>query len=287
MRKKLTFSGHETFYCRYLWLKKGYEFVKKNGSFRDEHATVKLGVGKNMVNSIRFWMIAFGIIDSKGFITPFAKTILDNRGFDPYLEQIGSVWLLHYNIIKTNYASIYSIFFNRFRRQYYEFSNEQFLSYLIGECKNDNFRYSENTLKSDIEILIKSYKKPDSKKALVEEDYTSLLSELNLISEVSVLNNSVFKAENFLIDQLDINILLYAILDNFENSISISIEDLLNGSIGNIFLLNKENLNKKLIEASEKYKKFISYKDDAGVKELQIKSDKLDKHKLLEDYYAN
>ncbi|RYG02779.1 MAG: DUF4007 family protein, partial [Chitinophagaceae bacterium] len=23
---KYTFSGHETFHCRHLWLKKGYEF---------------------------------------------------------------------------------------------------------------------------------------------------------------------------------------------------------------------------------------------------------------------
>lgn len=26
---KLTFTGHETFYCRYLWLKKGYDFLSE------------------------------------------------------------------------------------------------------------------------------------------------------------------------------------------------------------------------------------------------------------------
>lgn len=60
MATKYTFSGHETFQCRHLWLKKGYDFVKANRSFNDEDAVLILGVGKNMVNSIRFWMKAFG-----------------------------------------------------------------------------------------------------------------------------------------------------------------------------------------------------------------------------------
>ena len=50
---KYTFSGHETFACKSLWLKKGYDFVKDGHSFNDEDAVVALGVGKNMVSSIR------------------------------------------------------------------------------------------------------------------------------------------------------------------------------------------------------------------------------------------
>ena len=57
---KFTFSGHDSFQCRHLWLKKGFDFVKSGKSFSDEDAVVILGVGKNMVNSIRFWMKAFG-----------------------------------------------------------------------------------------------------------------------------------------------------------------------------------------------------------------------------------
>lgn len=59
--KKLTFSGHDSFQCRSLWLKKGYDFVKAGRSFTDEDAVVELGVGKNMVNAIRYWMKAFGL----------------------------------------------------------------------------------------------------------------------------------------------------------------------------------------------------------------------------------
>jgi hypothetical protein len=49
-----SFSGHETFPFRYLWLKKGFDAVRDNpGAFTRPDATTTLGVGKNMVRSIR------------------------------------------------------------------------------------------------------------------------------------------------------------------------------------------------------------------------------------------
>ena len=47
--KRFPFSGHESFQCRSLWLKKGYDFINSGKSFNDEDAVVILGVGKNMV----------------------------------------------------------------------------------------------------------------------------------------------------------------------------------------------------------------------------------------------
>ncbi len=49
----LYFSGHEKFHCRQFWLKKGYDFVQAGHKFSDKDAVVDLGVGKNMVGSIR------------------------------------------------------------------------------------------------------------------------------------------------------------------------------------------------------------------------------------------
>jgi hypothetical protein len=50
---KLTFSGHDSFHCRHLWLKKGYDYIKKGKKFSDNDSVVELGVGKNMVASIK------------------------------------------------------------------------------------------------------------------------------------------------------------------------------------------------------------------------------------------
>lgn len=53
------FSGHESFPCKSLWLKKGYDYDEDNGDFNDPLAVVNLGVGKNMVGAIRYWLKAW------------------------------------------------------------------------------------------------------------------------------------------------------------------------------------------------------------------------------------
>ena len=58
-----SFSGHQTFPFRYTWLKKGVDAVTENPKiFSSENASVTLGVGKNMVNSIRHWCSVAGFI---------------------------------------------------------------------------------------------------------------------------------------------------------------------------------------------------------------------------------
>ena len=68
------FSGHETFKCKTHWLKRGYDFICNGCNFNDEDAVVRLGVGKNMVSSIKYWMKAFG------FINPNEIVFSDNAG---------------------------------------------------------------------------------------------------------------------------------------------------------------------------------------------------------------
>lgn len=50
------FSGHETFACRYSWLPKAFAELSSSPLLftNEENAMVRLGVGKNMVKSIRF-----------------------------------------------------------------------------------------------------------------------------------------------------------------------------------------------------------------------------------------
>lgn len=64
MKNKYTFSGHESFPCKSLWLKKGYDFVVGGNDFNSPDAVITLGVGKNMVASIRFWLRAFGVTEN-------------------------------------------------------------------------------------------------------------------------------------------------------------------------------------------------------------------------------
>ena len=84
---KLQFSGHESFICKHFWLKKGYDFIQSKGNFNDESAVIALGVGKNMVISINYWLKAFGIVDTSNRITDIGHFIFhDRKGADPYME---------------------------------------------------------------------------------------------------------------------------------------------------------------------------------------------------------
>lgn len=60
---RFSFSGHQTFPFRYAWLPKGVAAVREDSRvFRCQDAIARLGVGKNMVASIRFWCEALGLI---------------------------------------------------------------------------------------------------------------------------------------------------------------------------------------------------------------------------------
>ena len=129
--KKLSFSGHESFQCRGLWLKKGFDFIEAGNSFSSEDAVMKLGVGKNMVNAIRYWMRAFGLTEEGDEPTELARKLLsDTDGWDPYLEDHTSLWLLHHQLAITQRASTYHLIFNGLRRDKIEFNRSHFVSYV-------------------------------------------------------------------------------------------------------------------------------------------------------------
>ena len=96
------FARHETFHPRYLWLKKAYDGVSRDPlAFRSKDAIVRFGVGKNMVNAIKFWSLAFKITETtkKGIVPKeFGDRIFGETGLDPYLERAETLWVLHWSL---------------------------------------------------------------------------------------------------------------------------------------------------------------------------------------------
>ena len=117
-------------------------------------------------------------------------------GKDPYLEDIGTIWLLHYLLVSTEVASIYSLVFNYFRKTRLEFNREQLLSYLENQCKSNDQHYSVNSLKKDIGVFINNYLLLEKTKS-IESDFMGLLYELNLIERVRKEgHNQTYRREN-------------------------------------------------------------------------------------------
>jgi hypothetical protein len=112
--RSFRFSGHETFAFRYAWLPKAYRLLKQDQSaFSDEdNAMIELGLGKNMVRALRFWVEASGLaqpVTERGLeLTDFAHDVFGPEGFDPYLEDTRTLWLLHWNLSARSEGTLFA-----------------------------------------------------------------------------------------------------------------------------------------------------------------------------------
>lgn len=283
------FSGHETFHCRHFWLKKGYDFNQLGGDQRSNDAVVRLGVGKNMVTSIHYWMKAFKVTNSESSeITDFGHFTFSSNGKDPYLEDIGTLYMLHYNLMTNlNQASIYSITFEEFRKTRIdsEFTAELLFEFVARKLRVERLDYSEKSLRNDIKVFLRTYQtatKRGSKS--IEDDFASVLLELNFVNPIQdtfINAEQVFRIRYDEQPRLSKLIFLHALLDRYEGQESISVKDI-QRDVSDKFLCNRDGTEKKLNDLSDSG--YLVYKQDAGRKEIQFKSN-LNKWDVLKKYY--
>jgi hypothetical protein len=286
MEQNLRFSGHETFQCKQFWLKKGFDYVMEGKNFNAPYAVNELGVGKNMVAAINFWTKSFGIIDEELNTTKLGQYIFGENSRDEYLEDIGTIWLLHYSLVTIARASIYNLVFNEFSMERLEFTKEQLHNFLRRKCfeRSDSI-YNQGTIDKDINIFLKNYLRPEgNSKQEIEEDYSALLIELELLSKKKIDKNEVYTFELTDRPNIPAEILLFAILDMY-NSTSISFNDLIinKNSLAKLFCLNKEGLYNKIEEITDKYSN-ITFTQTAGNEVLQFGT-KINKWEVLDGYY--
>jgi hypothetical protein len=181
------FSGHESFACRYGWLPKFYDLlVRQPDQVRqDEHVMITLGIGRNMVKSVRFWAQAFGLFDdsprSPPAPTEFARWLLDrDHGADPYLEDVGSLWLLHWRLASTARLAAWEVAFFEIPER------ETLRRFLIQKVERRaaefEKRLTSNTVRQHVDIFLSCYATPLFPSAQrAEETLACPLQELGLI----------------------------------------------------------------------------------------------------------
>jgi hypothetical protein len=164
-----SFARHETFHPRYGWLRKAYEAAKLGPeTFSKDDATVELGVGKNMVNSIRYWGLAFDLLDEvrlpgRGRMSSYvpsalADALFDDSGWDPYLEDPASLWLLHWRLLRPRcVAPVWWLAFNVFEPA--QFTEEQLLHEVEEHVENttDWTRIAPGSIKKDVDCVLRMY----------------------------------------------------------------------------------------------------------------------------------
>lgn len=283
-----TFSGHESFPCKTLWLKKGYDFIKKGGDFNASEAVVDLGVGKNMVSAIRFWIKSFGLNkDSKTHW--IAEYILNsNKGKDPYMEDLGTLWLLHFLLVYTNEASLYKLFFIDFQKERRLFNKDQITTFVKRKMRDTGKEnsFNKNTVKKDVGVLLHNYCLPRNPQS--NEDFSTLLMDLDLLRQTDKTDGTEDNEDKYYFNiegkrEVTPSIFLFAVLlikEKNDNSIPY---DVLH-ELGLIFCMTDLEIIDMLKLLSDRYSDTLSYSDVAGIRQLQF-TQQMDAKQVLDNYY--
>ena len=282
--KKYTFSGHESFPCKTLWLKKGYDFVVAGDDFNSPEAVIGLGVGKNMVASIRFWLRVFGVTenDKPTFLADYLFNY--QNGKDKYLEDIATLWLLHFNLVFLEEATLYNMFFCGVQRERTHFEREQVLTYVKMRMVEANKMtlFNANTVKKDIGVLLQNYTLP--RKAQSNEDFSTLLIDLDLIRQSSEGKGYYFNVDGK--RKVTKEIFLYGLLklkkQQGDNTIPY---DTIQEKIGLVFCMQDFETIEMLKQLASDYSQYFAYSDVAGIKQIQFTKE-LDVKQVLDDYYG-
>ncbi len=185
---RLQFAGHETFPLRILWLRKAYDACAAapvpRGTFQEQEAIARFGVGRNMAISIRHWALAAEVLrDEEGFLTPtdWARSVFDPvKGFDPYLEEPSTLWLVHAAIAgKPELATTWFYAFSGLNQT--TFDRDMVVQGVLEAARDRaGLRISADTLRRDVEVFVRSYvARGDGGEDAAEP----LLGELGLVRE--------------------------------------------------------------------------------------------------------
>jgi len=295
--KNVSFGRHETFPLRFGWPTKGYRYWCESDEdiFSDESATVRLGVGKNMVMAIRYWLIASQLVDNSsdnGIIpSELGKKLLSSKeGWDQFLEDDTTIWLLHWLICSNpSQATTFFWFFNRYHKP--EFTSAEASEALADFVKENLYsKTALTTLKHDIAVLLRMYAPLEiDRKTPLEETLDSPMTTLGLLQKTSDGRQFVSKLTDR--RSLPLGAFGYAVLECMEaRQLSyISLESLLHSdggysSPGSVFKLSEDGLITKLEELVCRVPSYFEFRETAGIRQFYMLQE-LDKISFLNAYY--
>jgi len=290
------FRASETFFIRKGWLSKGMRYVsQKPDVFVDkkENPMDVLGIGANMVKSLRYWLQAVGLTSepSKGKriqkLTDFGELVHEH---DPYTEELGTLYLLQYKLVTDeDTAPAWYYFFNEFTLS--EFNREDFLEQIQNYLKMKDTKVALRSLSDDFACIISTYVpkyKSNPTKDSPENNITCPLGELGLIDILGKEGGNVlYRKSTPPVRSFNPWVILAVISDQANGQEEVGLNDLLNGkrNIGKVFNLDSISMLEILHEV-EKIGE-IKIIRTAGLDVIRLTNAKRTFTECVENYYAD
>lgn len=297
----MKFRVHDTFFIRKGWLSKGMRNVLANPDVfvsRENNPMDVLGIGANMVKALRYWMVAVGLTEEPAagqrIQTPTRLGEIIHQN-DPYFEEMGTLWLLHYQLVRASEgqnteATAWWYFYNEFRAG--EFTRDDFLSQINKYLRNsDEGEKPVRTIEDDFNCIINTYVpriKSNPEKVRPESNIDCPLGELGLIDIVGTEKNGsrlkIYRKSAPKRGTLHPLILLAAILDkaNGADEVRISAIQNDNGNAGKAFNLDIISLTDMLYKIEKLG--HIKVVRTAGLDVIKITTE-LDYYECIGEYY--
>lgn len=278
---KFRIKNHETFPIRKNWLGKGMKYVsKKPDVFTDKNANPMdvLGIGSNMVRSMRYWLNSVGLIEEvsvgkkkQAQFTPFGKIVFK---YDRYAEEIGTLWLLHYNLVKeASVATSWYYFFNELNLS--EFSKEDFTDEISKFLEINEATFAKNSIADDFNCIVNTYMpryKTNPGKENPEDNLECPLSELGLV-DYQNRKEKIYKKTTPVKNSLPGLVALAVIVEQADGEREILLSSLQNdiGNVGRVFNLDIVSLLDILLVLERQG--YIQVVRTAGLDVVRIKTE--------------
>jgi hypothetical protein len=301
MSQRYRFSGHQTFVFRYGWLEKGVRGVDDSPTiFSDEEVMIRLGVGKNMVESIRHWCFISQLVeadlDPEGKtgrnlrVTDLGQRLLLKDGWDPFLQDDASLWLIHWLLVSNpQIGTTWQILFSLFHRP--DFTKQELVDYLLLFAEKESLRVQKNVMARDVDCFLRTYVRGmgGKKAGLAEETFDCPLLELNLIQQTP--DGELFRFAIGPKPSLPGAIFGYALCEYFQrvkgDGSSMSIQECMygSGSPGQAFKLDENSLIEYVEGLEDVTNKAVVLDETAGLKQI-FRRRKQKPMDMLKDYYC-
>lgn len=292
----MRFKAHESFFIRKGWLYKGLRNIKEQPelfSSKNINPSDVLGIGTNMVRSLRYWLQVTGLTNEvlsgrrHQEFTDLANIIWEH---DRYMEEMGTLWLLHYKLASNSEdATAWYYFFNEFTMK--EFSKDDFVEMVDLYVQINGNETARSSLEGDFDCLMNTYVsriKSNPEKVHPENNIDCPLGELNLI-DIADKKKKIYRKVTPKKGTLNPLIVLAVIVDQAnkkESGTEIKINSILTdkNNAGKIFSLDIIILTEMLYELQKLG--YIKVNRTAGLDVIKL-DDGLTFEGVIETYYES